>query len=311
MNPLLTLTIVTASFTTPALAFTPPSNTVFFDGPLSVIAHRGGVLETAEHTLLGFDYAASLDPDVILEMDVRLTSDGVPVLMHDITVDRTTNGTGNVADLTFAEIRSLSAGWDTTFDGGATFPFRGDNLLVPTLEEVVQAHPDRRMMIEIKVEAGVEAVQPVVDLLRANDMQDRVALASFDEAQVAAVRDIAPEFATLYSVGSAQNLVNGIAGGTFTPDLLVDDLLNVSQSFIGNNPGQVPLPLFDVIDDLGVPITVDTINDVATMEFYFNNPAIDGLVTDRPAVLLSVIPEPATAGFVAVAGGTLLLRRRG
>jgi glycerophosphoryl diester phosphodiesterase len=299
-----------AFLATPALGFTPPPNTVFFDGPLSVIAHRGGVLETAEHTLLGFDYAASLDPDVILEMDVRLTSDGVPVLMHDITVDRTTNGTGPVADLTFAEIRSLSAGWDTTFDGGVTFPFRDDNLLVPTLEEVVQAHPDRRMLIEIKVEAGVEAVQPVVDLLRANNMQDRVALASFDEAQIAVVRDIAPEFATLYTVDSAFDVVNALAAGTFTPDLLVDDLLNVSQSFIGTGPNQVPLPLFDVLDDLGVPITIDTINDESTMRFYLDNPAVDGLITDRPALLLEIIPEPATAGLLGMAAGTLLLRRR-
>ena len=82
--------------------------TTFFDAPLTVIAHRGGSDLRPEATLLAFGHAASLDPDLILEMDVRMSSDGQLVLMHDDTLERTTSGHGAVRSLTEAQFTALT-----------------------------------------------------------------------------------------------------------------------------------------------------------------------------------------------------------
>lgn len=285
--------------------------TAFFDAPLTVIAHRGGAGIRPEHTVLAYSHAATLDSDLIFEIDVRMTSDNVPVLMHDITVDRTTNGTGDVSSFTFDDIRALDAGHDFTPDGGVTFPYRGLGLQVATLDEVLTAFPDRRMLIEVKVEAGTAAVEPVIDLIRARGMQDRVALASFDEAQVAIMRSYAPEIPTLYSEASATALVLGLLNGTFTPALLVDDILDLPIDVITS--GLVTdFALAAIQQSLGVPILVDTINDIPTMQALLAKP-IDGIITDRPDLLLSIVkpvPLPAAVWLLLSAVGTVSVMRR-
>lgn len=279
--------------------------TTFFDAPLTVIAHRGGSDLRPEATLLAFGHAASLDPDLILEMDVRMSSDGQLVLMHDITVDRTTNGTGAVASHTFAELRALDAGHDFSTDGGVTFPYRGTGLQIATLDEVLGAFPNRRMLIEVKVEAGTAAVKPTIDLIRAHGMEDQVAIASFDENQVAIMRSYAPEIPTLYSEGSATALVLGLLNGTFSPDLLVDDILDLPVDVIASGLVTDSALAF-LHDTLGIPILVDTINDKATMQAFLAKP-IDGIITDRPDLLLEItrpVPEPSTVWMLLSGLGT-------
>lgn len=288
--------------------------TVFFDNPLTVIAHRGGAGIRPEETVLAFSHAASLDSELIFEFDVQMTSDNVAVLMHDETVDRTTNGSGTVSSFTFNDIRVLDAGYDFSTDGGATHPYRGLGLQVATLDEVLSAFPDRRMLIEVKAEAGTAAVAPVVDLIRARNMQDRVALASFDEAQVAVMRSYAPEIPTLYSQASATNLVLGLLNGTFSPTLLVDDILDLPVDLITN--GVVPdFALAGIQQSLGVPIIVDTVNDIPTMQALLAKP-VAGIITDRPDLLLSLVkpatpvPLPAAALLMVPALGALSAIRR-
>jgi len=287
--------------------------TDFFNGPLTVIAHRGGADLRPEETLLAFNHAASLSPQLIFEMDVQRTSDGVLVLMHDNTVDRTTNGTGAVSSLTYAQLSALDAGYRFTNDGGATYPYRGTGLTVAKLDDVLAAFPDRRMLIEVKAEAGTAAVAPVIDMIRSRNMQDRVALSSFDESQVAIMRSYAPEIPTLYSQASATALVLGLLGGTFTPALLVDDILELPYDLVTN--GTVPESALSFIQQtLGVPILVDTINDVPTMQAFLTKP-VNGIITDRPDLLISLtspVPETATLplmllGLVGLVAG---LRRR-
>ena len=287
--------------------------TAFFDAPLTVIAHRGGADLRPESTVLAFGHAATLDPNLIFEMDVRMTSDGELVLMHDITVDRTTNGNGPVSSFTFAQLRALDAGHDFSVDGGLTHPYRGMGLQVATLDEVLMSFPDRRMLIEVKVEAGTAAVRPTIDLIRARGMQDRVAIASFDENQVAIMRSYAPEIPTLYSEASATALVVGLQTGTFTPSLLVDDILELPVDVVTGGIVSDSALAF-IRQTLGIPILVDTINDEATMRAFLAKP-IDGIITDRPDLLLEItrpVPEPSTVWMMAagLGGGALFLRRR-
>lgn len=286
--------------------------TSFFDRPLTVIAHRGGADLWPEETMLAFGRAASLSSDLIFEMDVQMTADGVLVLMHDDTVNRTTNGTGAVSSLTYTQLSALDAGYRFTSDGGVSFPHRGTGLQVLKFEDVLAAFPDRRMLIEVKAEAGTAAVKPVIDAIRSHNMQGLVALSSFDESQVAIMRTEAPEIPTLYSEASATALVVGLLNGSFTPSLLVDDILDLPYNLITS--GVVPASALSFIQQtLGIKVLVDTVNDVPTMQYFLDLP-VDGIITDRPDLLISLttpVPEPAAAWLMlAGAAGLFAYRRR-
>ena len=105
-----------------------------------VIAHRGSSSEAPENTLRAFEAAVGRGADAI-ELDVRLTADGAPVVIHDATLDRTTDRTGPVAALTLAELRAVDAGWHFTFDQGRTNPCRGSDVRIPTLGSPKPMHP--------------------------------------------------------------------------------------------------------------------------------------------------------------------------
>lgn len=144
-----------------------------------VIAHRGNSMHAPEDTLESLRQGMALGADG-LEFDVRLSADGVPVLMHDPTLERTTDGTGPVAARTLAELRTLDAGYRFTRDGGRTYPYRGRGLQVPTLDEALEAFPSVPCIIELK---APEATEPFVRAVEKHDAKDRLLIGSFsDEA---------------------------------------------------------------------------------------------------------------------------------
>lgn len=106
-----------------------------------VFAHRGGGGLIPENTLEAFVYSARMGVDV-LELDVHATKDGALVVLHDASVDRTTDGRGRVNELTLDEIKKLDAGYLFSADGNQTFPFRGRGVTVPTLSEIFDALPE-------------------------------------------------------------------------------------------------------------------------------------------------------------------------
>ena len=125
------------------------------DWPVN-IAHRGGAGIAPENTLEGFREGLRVGAGV-LELDVHATADGHVVVIHDDAVDRTTEGTGAVREMTLAELKRLDAGYRFTRDEGATFPFRGEGIRVPTLEEVYDAFLEVPINVEIKGERpGIE-----------------------------------------------------------------------------------------------------------------------------------------------------------
>ncbi len=175
----------------------PAENTLLADRVL-VIAHRGGNRLAPEHTILNYERALAQGVDV-LEMDFRATSDGVLVLMHDRTVNRTTDGQGPVEDFSLDEIRELDAGYDYTQDSGATYPYRGMGLRVPTLEEIFERFAGVAMNIEIKAENPASVVGTFVDLLDRFNMRDKVLVASFSDDLIQQFRAAAPDVLTSYS----------------------------------------------------------------------------------------------------------------
>jgi glycerophosphoryl diester phosphodiesterase len=152
-----------------------------------VFAHRGGAALRPENTIAAFDHGLSLGADG-LEFDVRLSRDGVVVVHHDATLDRTTDGTGPVAARSADELARLDAGFHFT-------GFRGLAGGVPRLDEVLRRYPGARCVIELKVN-DPELAYRTIDAVRAADAIERVALGSFGTRVLRAARAYDARIAT-------------------------------------------------------------------------------------------------------------------
>ena len=160
-----------------------------------VFAHQGGGKLRPANTMLAFRHARDLGADV-LDTDVRMTKDGALVLIHDPTVDRTTDGSGAVRDLSLAELQQLDAGYRFSIDGGMTYPYRGLGATVPTLEEAFRAFPDQRFGIELKDGDPVMLARALCASIRHHAMQDKVLASSFAQDRIDAFRLECPEVAS-------------------------------------------------------------------------------------------------------------------
>jgi glycerophosphoryl diester phosphodiesterase len=159
-----------------------------------VFAHQGGEGIRPSNTLLAFDHAVALGADV-LDADMHMTKDGVLVLIHDQTVERTTDGAGALRDLTTTQLALFDAAYAFSPDNGATFPYRGQGHTIPTLESLFQKHPDKRYGIEIK-QTPPDVAVPFCRLIRQYSMQDKVLVSSFRQENMDAFRRECPEVAT-------------------------------------------------------------------------------------------------------------------
>ena len=248
-----------------------------------VFAHRGGAGLAPENTIPAFDLGASLGVDG-LEFDVHLSRDGVPVIIHDPTVDRTTNGTGAVADLTAAQLASLDAGY--RFEQGGEFPWRGRGGGVPALADLLARYAGVAFIIELKT-GDPRLAHLVVDLVRAAGLASQVTIGSFHEGALDAVRAYAPEIRTGADVDEIKDGMAGtLASGAFRP--LQFDAFQVPEIFAGQ---RVVTPEFIArAHAAGVGFIVWTINDSENIRRLLDW-GIDGLITDRPDIAVPTVRE--------------------
>ena len=166
-----------------------------------VYAHRGGAALRPENTIAAFEHGLACGADG-LELDVHLSRDGVVVVHHDPTLERTTNGTGPVAARTAAELAAVDAGYRFVVGSGpgdrdsglGGTPYRGLGFSVPTLREVLQRFPVP-MIIELK-SAAPELAHRTIDEVRAAGATGRVALGSFYSRVLRAARAYEPSIPT-------------------------------------------------------------------------------------------------------------------
>ncbi|NLE37096.1 MAG: hypothetical protein GX621_03630 [Pirellulaceae bacterium] len=258
-----------------------PSSTRLSEMPLKpcqMIAHRGYSAVAPENTLASIDHAMRAGA-CAAECDVRISKDGHIVAMHDATVDRTTNGKGNVAELTLAELRELDAGsWKNQ-------KFAGER--VPTLDEILAKHKGSGCLavIEIKVE-GI--TQRVIQAIRDADMLDEAAIISFNAAVVREAREIEPRLPSAWLCGeqlkgTPSERADWLAGKAAE---YKTDTLDLGYSMLSR----------EVVAELkqrNIVIWAYTVNDPTVMEALMRW-GVDGITTDRPD-LAAAMRKKATA----------------
>lgn len=245
------------------------------DRPL-VIAHRGGAGRAPENTLAAFTRSASLGAEAI-ELDVRLSRDGEVVVIHDPTVDRTTDARGRVADRTAAELGRLDAGHRFTADGGATFPFRAKGIGIPRLADVIAAVPAVPLLIEVKEPA---ALRPTTGLLDRLGATGRSVVASSAFAGVAPARG--GDLRTGASTRDAARLLFALRA----PVKLPYEALCIPPRHWG-----IPLPvgwLARRARTCGTATHVWTVNDPAVARRLWAA-GVAGIVTDVPDVIAAAL----------------------
>jgi glycerophosphoryl diester phosphodiesterase len=246
-----------------------------------IVAHRGASAEAPENTLEAFRLGVEAGADAI-ELDVHLTADGQLAVIHDETLDRTTDRTGRVADLTMDEIREADAGATFAREGDAGLPFAGQGLRVPTLPEVLEWLPDGiGLVVEIKARAAADAV---VETLRGRPVRtsDRLAVISFDEAAIDRVHELDPGIRTGYLLVPTQPIDPALTWAT-------------EHGHVGVFPwegdlGLDPLPILAAAKAVGREIGCYVVNEPGRMQ-HLAALGLWAFVTDVPRVAREALPR--------------------
>lgn len=301
----------------PLVASTPadaesPSNP-WLDRRVLNFAHQGGEIEAPSDTLFALKTAVDKGADV-LELDVHATRDGQLVVLHDATVSRTTNGTGQVDEMTLAQIKTLDAAhWfvpscGTCHDQAASaYTFRGlatadrpmppelagfepNDFRIPTLREVLETFPDQMMNLEIKSTAPDTRPYEgtLASMLKEFGRTDDTIVASFNDRAITLFKRRNREVSTSPGV----NLVTKFFMSTLGPlpgmPLPGHHSLQVPVSQNG-----IPIVSPDFVADAhanGLAVHVWTIDDRPTMEWLIDI-GVDGIMTNRPTLLEQVLQE--------------------
>lgn len=259
----------------------------FLDLPTPIVlGHRGCAGEVPENTLASFERGLA-DGAAILESDVHLTRDGIPVLIHDDRVDRNTDGSGAVADLSLDELQRLDAGYRFSTDGGRSHPFRGRGLRVPTLEEVLRALPGARFNLELKQDLpGI--VEEVVEIVGTADRARLTLLTAAEDALMARIRTHVAAEGVPVALGACVSDVAGFArsavGGVAPPAGPM--ALQVPPDFSGH-----PLVTRELVDHAhrhDVQVHVWTVNEPDEMISLLEL-GVDGIITDHPARAAAIL----------------------
>ena len=248
---------------------------------VKIIAHRGANRKAPQNTLPAFRQAIEDGADGF-ETDVHLTKDGVPVICHNYTIDKTSDGAGEISSFTLAELKR--------FDFGAYFSeeFRGTPL--PTLDEFLElvAPTDAEIInIELKCPKGrmFELVSKTLQSVRRHGVLDRVVISSFSPAILKTVKDIEPRCKT------------GFLHPTQSPSVcravfLEPYTILKSTGADCAHPASITVTKFSVWMEhkMGLKVNVWTVNDEPTIR-YLLTCGVDGIITDRPDTTRAIVEK--------------------
>lgn len=251
-------------------------NILLDPGAHPVIGHRGNRTHAPENTLESLQQALALGVEAV-EFDLRVSRDGVLVVMHDATLDRTTDATGPVSALTVTELRQVDAGAKFTADGGRTFPYRGLGIHVPTFDEVVETVRNIPMIIELKIP---ETTVLVREAIRCHGIANRVVVAGFASKAVHPLRGAG------FPLGSTSNDSMRLLPGAFLRRPCAAQqfqTVNIPPRWNG-----IPIPFRLLTRSLAtqrIPVHVWTINTVVEAERLWDA-GVSGIISDDPATII-------------------------
>lgn len=254
-----------------------------FSRPL-LFAHRGASMHAPENTIESFEIAANLGAD-ILELDVHQAKDGEVVVIHDARLERTTNGRGAVHALTYPELYALDAGYHFRAENG-DHRFRGRDVFIPRLEDVLRGFPGVGFNIELKV-GGPSMIRALGEVLeRVGLGDDRILLTAGDPGIMQAL-----EQANLgCSLGSSSEQVREVLSGCWLgrppPESLRGRALQIPPRWRG-----LPVAtrrLLQYAHSAGMEVHIWTINDPSAAQKWLQR-GVDGLMTDDPTALAGVV----------------------
>ncbi|MGM8214267.1 glycerophosphodiester phosphodiesterase [Bacillaceae bacterium W0354] len=260
------------------------------DGPI-VVAHRGGVALAPENTIEAISLAQDIGVDVV-EIDIHMTKDGHLVLMHDPSVDRTTDGKGLVQEYTLEEFLTLDAGYHFV-DLEGNYSYRGLGLYKPTLKEVFASFPDMKFMLEVKhtnpKKVHDEIAKNLWDLIQQYGMEDQVLVSSFDQKVINSFDKYAKGRVAL---GTGRQIAFNFV---LSHKLFMRNLFSPTGDVI-----QLPKKnryfnfftksMIKGAQRIGMDIHYWTINDAKTMRKMIDA-GVDGIITDRPDLLIEILKE--------------------
>lgn len=242
-----------------------------------IAGHRGDRSAAPENTLPALQGA--LDGSMVyVETDIRLSADGVPVLIHDASVDRTTNGSGKVSELTLAQLQQLDAGsWFTKSYAG---------LRIPTLESflVILAESNKKAMLELKGDWTEESLDVVESLVAEYNLSHRVVLASFSVETLAALQSAVPDLPRLVIIRDLPA----------DPNALIREFEAIGV--VTSPPSVVEDPtVVEHIHQAGFGILLYTLNKEQSWATALSL-GVDGIITDKPSALDSwlAVTAPGT-----------------
>lgn len=246
-------------------------------GPI-VIAHRGGAGRHPENTLPAFHWASHICRAPMIEMDVHATRDGVPVILHDFTINRTTNGKGRISKLSHKEIAGLKNGLHYFKKWGKD---PTEEIRIPTLEDALKLCPNVQLAIEVKP-ASKKLVCEIVALVQKYNAEDRCIIGSEFHT---VFQELEKNYPHIRRFCSLQKIL----------EILFDYSLNRKGRL---DPGCIAsLPLssmgiklnskafIDYLHQRQIEVFYWTVNDIQTAEILAKRGA-DGIVTDYPDILL-------------------------
>lgn len=238
----------------------------------SLIGHRGVARYAPENTIESIQAAADMGIKWV-ELDVKLTRDGVPILFHDDTLDRTTNGGGPVATRSFADLQDLEA--------GSWFSHGFSGIKIPSLEEAVDVLLERRLGVnfEIKPCPGreVETAQAMMDLLsRIWDDRETILISSFSCVSLDVVCDMTPDFP------------RGMLLDTFWPENWAALADHLTPETINVDAGAITREQVEALIEYGKPILAYTVNEPDQAR-RLRGWGIDGFFSDAPDLLVDAL----------------------
>ncbi len=247
---------------------------------IMIVGHRGAAAHAPENTIAAIELAIELGANTI-EIDLRQTKDGVPVALHDSGVDRTTDGDGDISDLTFEDIRKL--------DAGSWFDEKYSGEKIPSLQEVIDALSDTTILI-IEFKGGLGEYDKIeertIQIVQDSDISDRVILKSFDPNQLELIQELDDSFPLLYVYALRipwlhMIIDTGITFGSvydFDVEYLQPHIWFLSESFVED------------AQEKGYKIIAWGVNDPDTIIGAINI-GVDGIETDYPERVYKILNE--------------------